>query len=75
MRFDGDVLRAWRTRRALSLRELAEVADVSYIAIYQAEVRKRTPRPKTVRKLAAALGVDPAVFYPDLDEQEKKAAA
>ena len=51
-------LRYWRERKALSLRELAALAGVAYRTVwrlengYQAEGR-------TIRKLAAALDIEP----------------
>lgn len=57
----GERLRHARLRRSLSQTELAERSGVSPITIARIEsgVRKE-PHPRTIRKLAAALGVDPA---------------
>lgn len=55
---DGN-LRRIRARKALSRRDLAERAEVDESAVYRLEVGcTQSPVPKTVRKLAAALGVD-----------------
>lgn len=59
---DGGKLKHWRTVRSLSLRELAERSRVNHAAISQIERGRRTPHPSTVRKLAAALGVDPEML-------------
>lgn len=52
-------LRELRERRALSLRELSELSGVNYNAIWRIEVGRTGAQPRTVRKLAAALGVEP----------------
>lgn len=51
-------LRQWRTERFMSLRELAAAADVSTRTVQDAE-RGGTPRFATMRKLSAALAVEP----------------
>ncbi len=60
MEVDATKLRTIREARALSLRELEELSGVSYNTIWRIEDgrRKRT-HPRTVRKLAQALGVEP----------------
>ena len=52
-------LRELRERQALSLRELSELSGVSYNAIWRIEVGRTGAQPRTVRRLAAALGVEP----------------
>ena len=52
-------LRETRIRKLLSLRELAKRAGVAQRTIVEAEAGRQVPRPATMRKLAAALGVDP----------------
>jgi transcriptional regulator with XRE-family HTH domain len=50
-----------RTARGMSIRKLAEEAGVSTETIYRLEHGRRDfIWPKTARKLAEALGVDPA---------------
>jgi transcriptional regulator with XRE-family HTH domain len=50
-----------RTARGLSVRKLAEKAGVSTETVYSLEHGRRDfIWPKTARKLAQALGVDPA---------------
>jgi transcriptional regulator with XRE-family HTH domain len=46
--------------RKLRLRELEEESGVSYNTIWRLENGHRQARPSTIRKLATALGVDPA---------------
>ncbi len=52
-------LRELRDRASLSQGELAERAGVSRATITDLERGKRKPQPKTRRKLAEALGVEP----------------
>ena len=51
-------LRELRRLRVLTLRELEEESGVSYNTIWRLENGYRDARPSTIRKLAAALGVD-----------------
>jgi transcriptional regulator with XRE-family HTH domain len=59
MEVDGMKLRELRERQALSLRELSALAGVSYNAIWRIEVGRTGAKPRTVRRLANALGVEP----------------
>jgi transcriptional regulator with XRE-family HTH domain len=52
-----DQLAELRERRALTLRELAEMSGVAADTINQIELGHRKPRPSTLRKLARALEV------------------
>ncbi len=52
-------VRELRERQALSLRELSELAGVNYNAIWRIEVGRTGAMPRTIRKLAKALGVEP----------------
>ena len=52
-------LRHLRERRSLSLRELSNIARVNYNAIWRIEVGRTGAQPRTVRRLAEALGVEP----------------
>lgn len=58
-------LRALRLQRALSQRDLALRAGVSQVTIVRLERGEAEARPSTVRKLAAALGVDPRELVGD----------
>ena len=51
-------LRELRRRRVLTLRELEKESGVSYNTIWRIENGHREARPSTIRKLAAALGVE-----------------
>ncbi len=57
---NGSELRRLRQERALSLRELGEIAGLTQDNIWKIETGvTRRPHPKTIRKLADALGVAP----------------
>jgi transcriptional regulator with XRE-family HTH domain len=66
MPIDGDSLRRARQRRALTMRELADAAGVGLQTIWRLE-NGATPdvRMSTLRKLALALGVEPAELLAD----------
>lgn len=55
-------LRELRSKAFLTQEELAEKARVSRsaIAVLESGRRTRRPRPRTIRRLARALGCDPA---------------
>jgi transcriptional regulator with XRE-family HTH domain len=53
-------LRELRERAALSQEDLAKKASVARATIADLEANKRPARPSTRRKLAEALGVEPA---------------
>jgi transcriptional regulator with XRE-family HTH domain len=59
MEVDAMQLRKLRERRALSLRELSALSGVNYNSIWRIEVGRTGAKPRTVRRLAAALGVEP----------------
>ncbi len=59
MEVNVERLRVLRRMRVLTLRELEEESGVSYNTIWRLENGYRQARPSTIRKLAAALGVDP----------------
>ncbi len=48
-----------REDRAYSIRELAERAGVHYNTVHRIEHGQGSVHPRTIRKLAAALGVEP----------------
>lgn len=59
VKVDADALRRLREDYPLTVRELAEQSAVSHNTITVIENGHRTANPSTVRKLAAALGVEP----------------
>ena len=56
---DGAKLRDLRRRRMLSLRELEQRSGVAFDNINKLENEKRRAQPRTLRKLAEALGAEP----------------
>jgi transcriptional regulator with XRE-family HTH domain len=59
MEVDAVKLRELREDRTLSVRELAELAGVHYHTIVRLENEQSGAHPRTIRKLAEALGVEP----------------
>jgi transcriptional regulator with XRE-family HTH domain len=55
----GDNVRELRTLSALTQEELADSAGITATALSRIERNEAEPRPSTLRKLAAALGVEP----------------
>ena len=56
----GERLRYMRLRRSLSQAELERLSGVSAVTIARIESgARKEPHPRTIRKLAAALDVDP----------------
>jgi transcriptional regulator with XRE-family HTH domain len=53
-------LRELRRQKVLSMRELEEASGVSYNTIWRLETSKTGAQPRTLRRIAGALGVDPA---------------
>ena len=56
---DGAKLRELRRRRMLSLRELGERSGVAFDNINKLENETRRAQPRTLRRLAEALRVEP----------------
>ncbi|MBA3704234.1 MAG: helix-turn-helix transcriptional regulator [Rubrobacteraceae bacterium] len=48
-----------RRRQVLSMRELEELSGVSHNTIWRIESGRQGAHPRTIRKLAEALGVEP----------------
>ena len=55
----GDRLRKLRDEKFLSQRELARAAGISPTTVFKLEANQAEPHPRTIRKLAEALGVEP----------------
>lgn len=53
-------LRELRRLKVLSMRELEERSGVSYNTIWRLETGKTGAQPRTIRRIAEALGVDPS---------------
>jgi transcriptional regulator with XRE-family HTH domain len=60
MEVNVERLKELRRERVLSLRELEERSGVSYNTIWRIEDGRQGAHPRTLRKLAEALGVEPA---------------
>jgi transcriptional regulator with XRE-family HTH domain len=60
MEVNVERLKELRRERVLSLRELEERSGVSYNTIWRIEDSRQGAHPRTVRKLAEALGVQPS---------------
>ena len=60
MEVNVERLKELRRERVLSLRELEDKSGVSYNTIWRIEDGRQGAHPRTVRKLAEALGVEPA---------------
>jgi transcriptional regulator with XRE-family HTH domain len=56
---DGTRLRRLRRVRALSQRELSSMTGIAFDTISRLETGKQRAQPRTIRKLADALGVEP----------------
>jgi transcriptional regulator with XRE-family HTH domain len=52
-------LKQLREEQALSLRELAGISEVPHSVIWRIESGRTGAQPRTIRKLAQALGVEP----------------
>jgi len=59
MEVDGMKLRELREDRTLSARELADLAGVHYNTVLRLENNQGGAQPRTIRKLAKALDVEP----------------
>ena len=60
MRLNVERLRELRRQKVLSMRELEENSGVSYNTVWRLETGRTGAQPRTIRKLACALGVEPA---------------
>ena len=58
-RVDGNRLRQLRREQVLSQRDLSQITGIAHDSISQLETGKREAQPRTIRKLAEALGVEP----------------
>lgn len=64
----GDRIARHREMRGMNKRQLAQAADVPEKQVYLLESGKtRHPRPATLDKIAAALGIDPVALRGELD--------
>lgn len=67
----GENIRRYRQEAGLSLRELADMVDVTYSTLSHYENGHTVPRYDTLKRLARALGVDSVYYlYGDEDRDE-----
>jgi transcriptional regulator with XRE-family HTH domain len=65
VKIDGEKVRTAREQRFLSQRELADKADLNHNTVWRIEISGLTDvHPRTIRKIAEALSVDPASLVP-----------
>ena len=66
VKIDGDKVRAAREKRFFSQRELAGKAGINHNTIWRIEgAGAAEVHPRTIRKIAEALSVDPATLTPE----------
>ncbi len=61
-------LRQLRRHMVLSMRELEERSGVSYNTVWRLETGRTGAQPRTIRKLAEALNVEPSVLIEETDD-------
>jgi transcriptional regulator with XRE-family HTH domain len=59
MEVDGGRLRGLRRERALSQRDLMRMTGIAFDTISRLETGKQRAQPRTIRRLADVLGVEP----------------
>jgi len=60
-------LKELRRQRVLSMRELEEMSGVSYNTIWRLENGLTGAQPRTIRKIAEVLGVEPAELISEVE--------
>jgi transcriptional regulator with XRE-family HTH domain len=66
VKIDGDKVRAAREERFFSQRELAGRAGINHNTVWRTEgAGAAEVHPRTIRKIAEALAVDPATLTPE----------
>lgn len=67
----GENIRRYRQEAGLSLRELADMVDVTYSTLSHYENGKTTPKYDVLKQIARAVGVDDVYYlYGDEDQDE-----
>ncbi len=69
MRVNVEKLRQLRRQKVLSMRELEDKSGVSYNTVWRLETGRTGAQPRTIRRLAEALGVKPEELLPEGDDQ------
>jgi transcriptional regulator with XRE-family HTH domain len=70
MRLNVTRLRQLRRQKVLSMRELEERSGVSYNTVWRLETGRTGAQPRTIRRLAEALGVRPEELLPAEGDDE-----
>ena len=65
---DGARLRGLRRERALSQRDMSRMTGIAFDTISRLETGKQRAQPRTIRKLAEALGVEPKELMKRVDD-------
>ena len=65
------LLREWRERRGLSLRDLAERAGVSFVTVSRIENDRLSPTVQLLEKLAKALNIGVRDFFPPMAKRPR----
>ena len=66
---NGARLRRLRRERALSQRDLTRMTRIAFDTISRLETGKQRAQPRTIRKLADALGVEPRELMKGNDDE------
>ena len=67
---DVQKLKELRRHKVLSMRELEDLSGVSYNTIWRIEDGRQGAHPRTIRKLAEALGVAPSELIRGGDDRD-----
>lgn len=65
--YDGERISAERAKRGISMRKLAEKANLDIKTISRVELNIVRPRPQTVGRIARVLGMEVVDFIVDSD--------
>jgi transcriptional regulator with XRE-family HTH domain len=65
------LLRHWREKRGLSLRQLADLAGVSFVTVSRIENDKLSPTVQLLEKLAKALNISVRDFFPPMAKRPR----
>lgn len=74
MSISGNKLTYWRSKKAMTVRELSEKSGVAASTISRLETGKQKAFPSTLGKLALALDIDPTELEELADQGEPVAA-
>ena len=72
MDVDGARLRKLRRARALSQRDLSRMTGIAFDTISRLETGKQRAQPRTIRRLADALGVEPRELLKGVNDGQER---